>query len=180
MGIRYEVLKEQDASEIKDLCNGLMAYQKSKSSIHPEFFDAMCFETRLLPALKSAEVNFIIAAMDENQFVGYAYSNIASKRIYTNDFATLKCESFFDFDSVQGENVGCLSQFYIKDGYRSKGIGSVLFERSMDWLKAQNVNDLFIFVSNGNRQALKFYLDKGFYFSHEIMDGFITVLRNNR
>lgn len=179
MDIRYEVLKEQDASKIKDLCNELMTYQKSKASIHPEFFDAMCFETRLLPSLKSAQANFIIAALDGKQAVGYAYSNIAPKRIYTNDFATLKCEAFFDFESVQGENVGCLSQFYIRDDYRGKGIGSALFERSMDWLTAQYVKDLFIFVSNGNEQALKFYLDKGFCVSHEIMDGFITVLRNN-
>ncbi len=178
MGIRFEVVKEQDAFYVKDLCNELMAYQKSKASIHPEFFDAMCFETRLLPSLKSAISNFIIAAMDGDQVVGYAYSNIASKRIYTNDFATLKCEAFFDFNSVMGENVGCLSQFYIKVEYRGMGIGSALFERSMDWLKAQNASDLFIFVSNGNKQAMKFYLDKGFRFSHEIMDGFITVLRN--
>jgi GNAT superfamily N-acetyltransferase len=179
MDIRYKVLKEQSTPLVKDLCNELMAFQKSKASIHPEFFDIMCFETRLLPSLKSAEANFIIAAMDGNQIVGYAYSNIAPKRIYTNDFATLKCEAFFDFDSVKGESVGCLSQFFIKDSYRSKGIGSVLFERSMEWLNAQNISDLFIFVSNGNKQALKFYLDKGFRFSHEIMDGFITVLRNN-
>ncbi len=180
MGIRYETIKAQDAFLVKDLCNELMAFQKSKAFIHPEFFDDMCFETRLLPSLKSAKSNFIIAAMDGEQVVGYAYSNIASKRIYTNDFATLKCKAFFDFNSVQGENVGCLSQFFIKDSYRGMGIGSALFERSMDWLKAQNEKDLFIFVSNGNVQAMKFYLDKGFRFSHEIMDGFITVLRNNR
>ncbi len=179
MGIRYEVVKEQNAPLVRELCNELMAFQKSKAMIHPEFFDAMSFETRLLPSLKSAQANYIIAALDGEQAVGYAYCNIASKRIYTNHFATLDCEAFFDFDSVQGESVGCLSQFYLRDGYRGKGIGSALFERSMDWLKAQNVKDLFIFVSNGNEQALRFYQGKGFSFSHDIMGGFITVLRNN-
>lgn len=178
MAIRYEVLKEEGAFLVKDLCNELMTYQKSKASIHPEFFDAMNFESRMLPSLKSAKANFLIAAYDVNHVVGYAYSNIAPKQIYTSNFATLKCDSFFDFDSVEGDFVGCLSQLYIRDDYRGKGIGSVLFERSMDWLNAQNVKDLFIFVSNGNSHALKFYQDKGFRYSHDILDGFISVLRN--
>ncbi len=178
MGIRYEVLKEQDAHLVKDLCNGLMAYQKSKALIHAEFFDTMSFETRLLPSLKSAEANFIIAAFEGPEIMGYAYSNISPKRIYTSDFATLKCGTFFDIDSVQGESVGCLSQFYLRDGCRGKGIGSALFDRSMEWLNAEGVKDIFIFVSSGNNQALRFYLGKGFAVSHEILDGFITVLRN--
>ena len=178
MGIHYEALPVENAHLVKDLCNGLMAYQKSKALIHSEFFDGMSFETRLLPALKSAKENYMIAAMENGEAVGYAYSNVASKRIYTNDFATLKCDSFFDFDSVKGEYVGCLSQFYIREGFRKSGIGSKLFQNSMEWLGIQGIDDLFIFVSSGNSDALKFYLNKGFQVSHEILDGFITVLRN--
>lgn len=178
MGIHYEELPMKDAHLVKDLCDGLMAYQKSKALIHPEFFDGMSFETRLLPALKSAKANYIVAAMEKGEAVGYAYSNVASKRIYTNNFATLKCDSFFDVDSVKGEYVGCLSQFFIRDEYRNMGVGSRLFQKSMEWLGSQGVKDLFIFVSSGNSEALKFYLNKGFQVSHEILDGFITVLRN--
>lgn len=107
-----------------------MIFQKSKSSFYPVFFDGMCFETRMLPALKSSKANYIIGAFDDNELIGYAYSNIAPKTIYTNDFATLNCDSFFDFDSVKGDDVGCLSQFFIKDGYRSMGIGKVSMDIS--------------------------------------------------
>jgi GNAT superfamily N-acetyltransferase len=94
--------------------------------------------------------------------------------------STLNCDAFFDFDSVKGDDVGCLSQFYIRDGYRGKGIGSVLFEKSMKWLRSfKDVSDLFIFVSNGNDDALRFYLGKGFKVNHDILDGFITVLRDS-
>jgi GNAT superfamily N-acetyltransferase len=180
MSIRYEVISEDNVICIKDLVNDLMAYQKSLAHIHPEFFDDMCFETRIPPALKSAKHNYIIAARDGDEIIGYAYSTIASKKIYSGGFATLQCDAFFDFDSVKTEDVGCLSQFFIKEGYRNKGIGSVLFEKSMDWLNSfKSINDLFIFVSNGNDNALKFYLGKGFKISHQILDGFITVLRNN-
>ncbi|MFZ5967264.1 MAG: GNAT family N-acetyltransferase [Bacillota bacterium] len=179
MNIHYEVISDDHIICIKDLCNELMAYQKSKAHIHPEWFDNMCFETRMIPSVKSAKANFIIIAKDAHEIVGYAYSNICPKGTYSGGFATLEPVNFFDFDSVKSDDVGCLSQFYIKEGYRKTGIGTVLFEKSMDWLHSfEPISDLFIFVSNGNDHALKFYQGKGFKISHQILDGFITVLRN--
>lgn len=172
--IHYEIVSEENISLVKDLCNELMAYQKSLATIAPERFDSMSFETRMVPSIKNAKANFIVAAMDGDEFVGYVYSNVSPKEVYSNEFAT-----FFDLDSVKGDDVGCLSQFYIKDGYRSLGIGSVLYEKSMEWLDSfKDIDDRFIYVSNGNDVALNFYQNKGFKVSHQILDGFITVLRN--
>ncbi|MGI6575606.1 MAG: GNAT family N-acetyltransferase [bacterium] len=179
MSIRYEVIPEDSVILLQDLCNELMAYQKSKAHIHPEWFDNMCFETRLLPSLQSAKENLIIVAKDEQDIVGYAYSNISLKYVYSGGFATLQPADFFDFASVKNDYVGCLSQFYLKEGYRNRGIGTVLFNKSMEWLNSfPAIKDLFIFVSNGNDNALRFYQGKGFKISHQILDGFITVLRN--
>lgn len=179
MSIQYEVISDDRIFCIKDLCDELMAFQKSKAHIHPEWFDNMSFETRMIPSVKSAKANFIIIAKDDDEIVGYAYSNICPKVTYSGGFATLEPVNFFDFGSVKGDDVGCLSQFYIKEGYRKTGIGTVLFDKSMDWLNSsKSIQDLFIFVSNGNHNALKFYEGKGFKTSHQILDGFITVLRN--
>lgn len=179
MSIHYEIISDESIILIKDLCNELMSYQKSKAYIHPEWFDNMSFETRVIPSVKGAKANFIIVAKDDNEIVGYAYSNICPKNTYSGGFATLEPVDFFDFDSVKGEDVGCFSQFCIKEGYRNTGIGTVLFEKSMDWLNTfKSINDIFIFVSNGNDSALNFYQRKGFKISHQILDGFITVLRN--
>lgn len=174
MAITYELISEEQITIVKDLCNELMVYQKSLATIRPELFDGMSFETRLIPSVKNAKANQIIAAMDGDQVVGYVYSNVSPKEVYSSEFAT-----FFDMESVTGNEVGCLSQFYIKDGYRSMGIGSVLFEKSKEWLDSHHdVHDQFIYVSNGNDSALNFYKSKGFKISHQILDGFITVLRN--
>lgn len=174
MSIHYEVISEDNIICLKDLCNELMSYQKSKASLHPEWFDDMCFETRMVPSVKGAKANYFAVVKDDHEIVGYVYSNISAKATYANDFAT-----FFDLDSVTTDDVGCLSQFYLKEGYRNAGIGTVLFNRSLNWLNSfQSVKDLFIFVSNGNDNALQFYLGKGFKISHRILDGFITVLRN--
>lgn len=179
MSIHYEIVSEDNIFSIKELCNDLMTYQKSKSYIHPEFFDNMNFETRMIPSIKSSKKNYIIAAKNENEIIGYAYSTIAPKNTYSGGFATLQCDAFFDFNSVKTEDVGCLSQFFIKEDYRNTGIGTEMFNMSMDWLKSfKEINDIFIFVSNGNDNALNFYQGKGFRISHQILDGFITVLRN--
>lgn len=174
MNIKYEVIPNEKFEYCRDLCNELMVFQKSKAQIKPELFDNMNFDTRMVPSIKGAIYNYIVVVKDDDKVVGYVYSNISSKETYSNNFAT-----FFDLTSVNGSNVGCLSQFYIKEEYRQKGIGSVLFDMSIKWLNQfDDIEDYFIFVSNGNDDALEFYKQKGFVFSHNILDGFITVLRN--
>ena len=174
MPMTYEILSHDNIEYCRDLCNELMAFQKSKALIKPELFDSMNFDTRMIPSIKSAIHNYIVVVKDDDKIVGYVYSNISPKETYANDFAT-----FFDLSSVSQNNVGCLSQFYIKEEYRKTGVGSVLFDMSMKWLKQfDDIEDYFIFVSNGNSDALAFYKRKGFVVSHDILDGFITVLRN--
>jgi ribosomal protein S18 acetylase RimI-like enzyme len=174
MNITYEIISDEKAECCRDICNELMAFQKSKAYIKPELFDTMNFDTRMIPSIEKALHNYIVVVKDEDKVVGYVYSNISRKETYSNEFAT-----FFDLPSVSRNNVGCLSQFYIKEEYRQYGIGSKLFTMSMEWLKQfDDVEDYFIFVSNGNDDALEFYKRKGFSVSHEILEGFITVLRN--
>lgn len=106
----------------------------------------MCFETGMVPSFKSAKANYLVVAKDGDELIGYAYSTIAPKLIYSGGFATLQCDAFFDFDSVETDDVGCLSQFYIKEGYRNRGIGSALFDMSMEWLRSyKEIKDIFIF-----------------------------------
>lgn len=173
MNFKYEIISEAEIECCRELCNELMIFQNSKAHIQPELFDNMNFDTRMIPSVKKALHNYIVVVKDENQIVGYVYSNISPKETYSNEFAT-----FFDLSSVTRENVGCLSQFYIREGYRQYGIGSKLFTMSMEWLQQfDEIEDYFIFVSNGNDDALEFYKRKGFSISHDILDGFITVLR---
>ncbi|MCD4714913.1 MAG: GNAT family N-acetyltransferase [Clostridiales bacterium] len=175
MSITYEELGFDKIDAVRDLCNELMLFQKSKAYIEPERFDTMSFETRLLPSLKGARDNYLIVAKDDESVIAYAYSNIANKNVY----ASGPFGQFFDMDSVDGDFVGCLSQFFIKEEYRGIGIGSKLFDQSISWLNNHvEIKDIFIYVSNGNSSALNFYKSKGFNVSHEIMDGFITVMRN--
>ena len=166
MTISYEVISVDNAESCRDLCNELMVFQKSKANIKPELFDHMNFDTRMVPSIKNARHNHIVVVKDGDEKIGYVYSNVSPKEAYSNDFAT-----FFDLSSVNGTNVGCLSQFYIKEGYRKHGIGSRLFELSMEWLNQfEDIDDRFIFVSNGNDDALEFYKQREFNKAAELFE----------
>ncbi|MGM7700680.1 GNAT family N-acetyltransferase [Pseudalkalibacillus sp. Hm43] len=176
MEITYEIVKDDEIECCRDLCNKLMKFQKSMAHFRPELFDSMSFESRMIPAVQRSTHNFTVVAKIDGKAVAYVYSNIAPKETYDMDFAT-----FFDLDTVEGEEVGCLANFYIDEGYRDLGIGSKLFNMSMEWLDSyREVEDYFVFVSNGNEKALEFYKRKGFVYSNEVLDGFITTLRSKK
>jgi ribosomal protein S18 acetylase RimI-like enzyme len=174
--IEFRELKVEESYSIKELVNELMYYQKTLASINKELFDSMNYETRMVPSIKSSRDNFIMAVYDDSEPVAYVYSNVSFKNVYNNDFAT-----FFDMDSVKGAYVGCLSQFYIKEKYRNLGIGRKLFDLSDEWMNSfDDIEDIFIFVSDGNNLALEFYKKRGYIISHEILNGFITILRKKK
>jgi predicted FMN-binding regulatory protein PaiB len=54
MSITYEILGTDNIDILKDLCNDLIAFQKNKAHIIPEWFDDISFETRLVPSVSSA------------------------------------------------------------------------------------------------------------------------------
>lgn len=54
MNLNYEILPDDKIGYCRDICNELMAFQKSKSTIRPELFDSMNFETRMIPSIINA------------------------------------------------------------------------------------------------------------------------------
>ncbi|KUP09609.1 acetyltransferase [Bacillus coahuilensis m2-6] len=175
MKLTFKRIQMNELEQCRGLCNELMNFQKSKAYITPERFDTMNFDTRMIPSVANATHNFVVIVKDGSEPVGYVYANISPKKVYSSSFAT-----FFDLTSVEGSEVGCLSQFYIKEEYRMFGIGSMLYSMCIQWLSEFEVQDYFVFVSNGNEEALEFYKHKGFYESHDILNRFITVLRTDK
>lgn len=50
-----------------------------------------------------------------------------------------------------------------------------MFEMSMEWFESfEDIDLTFIYVSNGDDAALKFYLSRGFTFSNDVWGGFIS------
>jgi GNAT superfamily N-acetyltransferase len=183
--ITIEVVKDGNIEQCRELCNELMAFQKSKATIAPEKFDTMNFDTRMKKSYESSLESQVIVVKDNGIPVGYVFSTIdnienSSKNTYP-EWAPVEnienCIGFYPDWVNLPKKIGCLNNLYVRDQYRGMGLGSRLFEMSMDWLESfPDVDLVFIYVSNGNDEALDFYLSRGFIFSHDVFGGFIKAV----
>ncbi|MGC7870598.1 GNAT family N-acetyltransferase [Desulfosporosinus sp. SYSU MS00001] len=168
--ITIEVVKDGNIEQCRELCNELMAFQKSKASIDPVRFDTMSFDTRMKKSYESSLENNIIVAKDNGIPIGYAFSTV-------EDTEHGKYSGLYpEWDNLP-KRIGCLSNLYFRNKYRGLGLGSKMFEMSMEWLESfPDINLIFIYVSNGNNTALEFYLNRGFTYSHDAWGGFIKAV----
>lgn len=172
--ITIEVVKDGNIEQCRELCNELMAFQKSRATIEPERFDTMNFDTRMKKSYESSLENQVIVVKDDDIPVGYVFSTIedTERSKGSGEYSGL----YPEWDTIP-KKVGCLSNLYFQDKYRGMGLGSKLFEMSMEWLESfPDVDLIFIYVSNGNDTALNFYLNRGFTYSHDVFGGFIKAV----
>ncbi len=180
--IVLKVLPTENIEICRDLCNELMAFQKSKAILHPEAFAGMNFDTRMKRSCEAALRSHIVVAYDGEQPIGYVFSTIdevTDEHLgYFPDWAP-KGEGFLGFypDWVKTpQKIGCLSNLYLRDGYKGQGVGGKLFASTMEWLGSFADSDLaFVYISNGNNNAYDFYTNKGFVYSHDVFGGFIKA-----
>lgn len=185
--ITFEIVDHGDILQCKDLCNELMKFQKSKAVISPERFDSMNFDTRMKKSHEQALESQTIVAKDNGIPVGYVFSTIdlvdAGDKTAYPDWAPAgeSCIGFYPDWVKVPQKIGCLNNLYLSDQYRSTGIGSKLFNMTMEWLDSfADVNLIFVYISNGNTDALNFYLNHGFTFSHDVFGGFIHAAYKSR
>lgn len=180
--LTIETIQDGNIGQCRKLCNELMAFQKSKAHIHPEAFDSMNFDTRMKKSHESALRSQTIIVKDNGIPMGYVFSTIdnvaPTDRMAIPNWAPT-CEAYVGFypDWVElPKKIGCLSNLYLRDECRGLGLGTKLFNMAMEWLESFYDTDLtFVYISNGNDAALKFYLDHGFTYSHDVFDGFIIA-----
>ena len=184
---RFETINVNNVEICRSLCDELMAYQKSKAFLFPEAFDSMSFDTRMKKSCENAVDSQIIVCKDltmGEEVVGYAFSTVEA---ISKESALLL--PFWVPEPVSGlngfypdwlklpQNIGCLNNIYIKDGYRNLGLGAEFIRMALSWFKKfSDIEYIFVYISNGNDDALKFYETNGFNLSHDVFGGFITAM----
>lgn len=71
--ITIETITNGDIEQCRDLCNELMAFQKSKAFIAPEKFDLMTFDTRMKKSYESSMASQVVVIKDDGFPVGYVF-----------------------------------------------------------------------------------------------------------
>lgn len=180
----YETIIGADIEQCRELCDELMAFQQAQATISPESFNGMNFDTRLKKSFESTPDSQVVVVKDRGVPVGYVFSTIESisdgDKSYVPDWAppriTDDYRGFYPDWPELPARCGCLNNLYLRPAYQGQGLGGELFSRTMDWMKSFNdVDVVFVYISNGNENALKFYLKHGFTFSHNVFGGFIQA-----
>ncbi len=172
-----------NVEDCRELCNSLMAFQKSKATMQPEVFDYMNFDTRLKRSYDSAAEKQLITVKDKGVPVAYVFSTVdavsAREQLppWAKEAEGQKMLGFYpDWKENHPEKTGALSQLYIKDDYRGAGLGSKLFDMAIKWIEGHDdIDRTFVYISNGNKAAYEFYLKHGFEYSHDVFGGFIIA-----
>ncbi len=58
--------------------------------------------------------------------------------------------------------MGEVDSIYVKEGYRSQGIGDQLMKRALIWMEENGTESKKIMVTVGNQEVLAFYQRYGF------------------
>lgn len=181
MAIVYEEVLTGDIEQCRELCNELMQMQKAKAILHPEYFGGMNFTSRMQASYANALRKQVIVAKDNGQPIGYVFSTIdtvtAVNKSARPAWAPQSRDLGFYPDWLEvPQQVGCLSNLYLREAYRSSGLGSQLLAMAVRWLESfDDVCTSFVYISNGNKAALDFYTRHGFIYSHDVFGGFIQA-----
>lgn len=180
--ITIDVINDGQIDLCKDLCNELMAFQKSKATIAQNAFDSMNFDTRMKKNFENSERSHIAVAKDNGLSIGYVFSTIDTvSETSGNAFPDWAPRSetskgFYPDWLALPQKIGCLNNLYIREPYQGIGLGKKLLTMSMNWLESfDDCTMTFVYISNGNDAAYQFYLKHGFLPSHDVFDGFIKA-----
>ena len=107
--IVLEILGDENFDQCRELCNELMAFQKSKAYFEPERFDSMNFESRMKKSYESALEKHVAVVKDNGIPVGYVFSTVeSSEGMRHSSFRLLP-----DRDDLP-PRIGCLNNLYLK------------------------------------------------------------------
>lgn len=76
----------------------------------------------------------------------------------------LESETYIGYcvTTISPENQGEIDSIYVKEEYRSQGIGDQLMKRSLNWMNNRGVDTKKVVVAFGNQEAVYFYESYGF------------------
>jgi ribosomal protein S18 acetylase RimI-like enzyme len=179
ININYKVVTTDNIDFLEGLCNQLMRFQADYATIHPDIMASMNYNNRLKIEYANTLRKRMIVAYDEERPVGFALATIESVaeenlKGKPGWAAELDGIGFYPENYEVPRTIGTFKLLYVDDEYRDLSIGRQLSNMIMVWLNShEDVDDLWVYVANGNEIVGKLYEKYGFRLSHRVFNGFI-------
>lgn len=179
--ITYKEIEANEIASVKGLCDSLMEFQAEMGEIRTDILAAMNFENRFVPDYHGALRKNVTVALDDGVPVGFSFAAIND--VTDEDVHSLPVwagemggNGFYPEDYAVPKRVGTFKLLFVDPAYRGLDIGKHLSDKSMHWLRSHDdVDDLWVYVANGNERVGAFYEAYGFKFSHSVFNGFIRA-----
>lgn len=177
--INYKVFTTENVDFLEGLCNQLMRFQADHATIRPDIMASMNYNNRLKPEYANTLRKHMLVAYDEERPVGFTFAtieNITEENLKGKPAwaAELYGIGFYPEHYEIPKTIGTFKLLHVDEEYRSLNIGKQLTNMTMDWLKNhEDVEELWVYVANGNEIVGKFYEKYGFKLSHSVYNGFI-------
>lgn len=146
MDIEISKANEQHIPSLGKLWMEFMHYSQKIEAIHEPEDNAIpiYINDYLRPAMES-EDSLVLAALVENEAVGYAYSFITKRS-----------------NLVKRKRYGIIHDMFITSQYRRAGIGRLLYNEIITWFTSNDIDRIELDVMTRNQMAASFWEKLGF------------------
>ena len=141
VNVTYVSGNESLIDRVGPLWEELNKQHLSLSPYFKDYYRTLTFEDRkrsIQQRVFGGEIRVDLALDDLSQTIGYCITSIDR--------------------TLTGE----IESIFVDPQYRGQGIGTVLMEKALDWLRVKRAKRSVVFVAVGNEQAYVFYEQFGF------------------
>lgn len=140
------VATKKDEPKIKELIEKLHDFELPMEELYVAKPDTAERNMRFFKRMIKNDNGAIFVAEIDNKIVGYAVCWIAKRPPYL----------------YKVDKIGYISDVFVEDKYRMRGIGSALLGKVLEWFKNKNIKYVELSVLAKNEKAKKFYEKHGF------------------
>jgi GNAT superfamily N-acetyltransferase len=139
--LQIRALDKKQLVQIKPLWEKLNIVHLQDSVFFKEHYASFSFEKRAKKWMDAPDekIRILVGYNSENEIIGYCVSTISS------------------------ENRGEVDSLNVEATFRKQGVGRLLLEQSLEWLKSQECSPIRLSVSYGHESVLSFYQKMGLY-----------------
>jgi ribosomal protein S18 acetylase RimI-like enzyme len=155
MEINIEEAKKNEMSSVLSLMTELSDYHKK---IDPKYYKSgkereESDKKRLIEYFSKKRKNQkILVAKVKNKIVGFLIGGIQKSHSYCKE-----------------NKIGVIHRVYVKENFRKRGIGKLLIEELLKWLKKRKVKFVEVEVDSRNKIGIEAYKKYGFFEFHKRM-----------
>jgi ribosomal protein S18 acetylase RimI-like enzyme len=146
MEIKIEEAKRKDLNSIVKLGMALAEYHRKFDEYYKSGKERKK-EFKKLLLKKSGKRNFkVLVAKDKNKILAYGIASIEKPALY-----------------AKPKKIGKLTNLYVKERYRKRGIGKQIFDEFLEWFKSRDIKHIELSVDARNQIAISAYKKYGFF-----------------